>query len=94
VSKPVPSCNDISRTPLILLTSKNTASAAELLALMVRNRDRGVVIGQNTYGAGRPVELFELAHGFSAYIPISTIVDDVNNEGFELSGVEPDILLK
>lgn len=92
-SLPITDCNQIANTPMTVLVNEHTASAAELLALILKNRDRAVVIGKNTYGAGNPVELFFLPYNYSVYIPISTIVDSVTGDGFELVGVKPDITI-
>ena len=39
-------------TRLIMLVNSNTASAAEIVAGVVQDTDRGVVIGERTYGKG------------------------------------------
>jgi len=54
---------------------------------------RATIIEETTCGARRPVELFELAEGFSANIPSSTIEHLVTGEGFEPQGARPDIAL-
>lgn len=91
-SKPIATCNQIAKTPIVILVNEKTASSAELLALLLKNRKRATLIGKQTYGAGNPVELFQLLEGYSVYIPISTIVDSLTGEGFELSGVTVDII--
>jgi C-terminal processing protease CtpA/Prc len=75
----------------VILVNQQTASAAELLALLLKNRQRATIIGTKTYGAGNPVELFKLVEGYSVYIPISTIVDSITGKGFEKTGVSVDV---
>lgn len=93
-SQPIASCSDIANTPITVLVSEQTASAAELLTLILKNRKRALVVGKKTYGAGNPVELFMLPYDYSVYIPISTIVDSLTGKGFEMTGVEPEIAIE
>ena len=85
------SCKKTVRNQLAILVNKNSASGAELLTLILKNRSRAIIIGQKTYGAGHPVELYNLPYGFSVLIPISTIYDLVSGENFELKGVVPNV---
>ena len=93
-SVPISRCSQIANTPLTVLVNEETASAAELLTLILKNRNRAVIVGKNTYGAGNPVELFVLPYNYSVYIPISAIFDSVTGDSFELVGVKPDIYLE
>ncbi len=54
--------------PLAVLVDAGTASAAELVAGAIRDRDRGILIGQRTYGKGSVQLIFRLSDGSSVHI--------------------------
>jgi len=54
--------------PLAVLVDYGTASAAELVAGAIRDRGRGILIGQKTYGKGSVQLIFRLADGSSIHI--------------------------
>lgn len=76
--------------PLVVLVDGGTASAAELVAGAIRDRDRGILIGQKTYGKGSVQLIFRLSDDSSVHItsaewftPARAVLDGV--------GLEPDI---
>jgi carboxyl-terminal processing protease len=54
--------------PLAILVNGGTASGAELLAGALRDRDRGLLIGQTTYGKGTIQQIYRLADGSSLHV--------------------------
>lgn len=54
--------------PLVILVNNNTASAAELVAGAVRDNERGILIGQTTYGKGTVQQIFTLSDSSSVHI--------------------------
>jgi carboxyl-terminal processing protease len=76
--------------PLVVLVDSGTASAAELVAGAIRDRGRGILIGQQTYGKGSVQLIFPLSDDSSIHItsaewftPAHTALDG--------TGLEPDI---
>jgi carboxyl-terminal processing protease len=54
--------------PLAVLVDHGTASAAELVAGAIRDRGRGILVGQKTYGKGSVQLIFRLADGSSIHV--------------------------
>lgn len=76
--------------PIAVLVNRSTASASELVAGAIRDRGRGVLIGQTTYGKGTIQQIFTLSDSSSVHItsaewltPNRTLIDG--------NGLMPDI---
>lgn len=54
--------------PLIVLVDNRTASASELVAGAIQDQERGILIGQRTYGKGTVQQIFTLSDGSSVHI--------------------------
>ncbi|SEC79341.1 Peptidase family S41 [Tenacibaculum sp. MAR_2009_124] len=76
-------------TPVYIMTSKNTGSAAEYFAFTLQELKRGKVIGQTTAGAGNPV-LKILFGNYFAYVP-NCEIRTKDGKSIEAKGVVPDI---
>jgi len=74
-----------------LLTSKRTGSAGEHLALALKRSHRATLIGESTYGAGHFGGFILLGHGYAAFIPVGRTFDPDTGEGWEGTGVKPDV---
>jgi carboxyl-terminal processing protease len=51
------------KLPLVILTSSGSASASEIVAGVVQDYDRGVIVGQRTYGKGLVQTTRQLSYG-------------------------------
>lgn len=77
-------------TDLYVLTSGNTASAAEAFAYAVRLSGRGTVIGATTSGAGNGGTMLSLGGGVALFLPEWKVM---TGPGWEGIGVAPDSLV-
>jgi carboxyl-terminal processing protease len=80
-------------TPLVVLVDRGTASAAEVVAAALQDRNRAVLVGSRTYGKGSVQEPTRLSDGSAIeltvgrfYTPAGQAIDGV--------GVEPDVLVE
>lgn len=54
--------------PIIIIVNQNTASAAEILAGAVQDYERGIIIGQKTFGKGTVQQIYGLSDGSSIHV--------------------------
>lgn len=77
--------------PLFILTSRNSVSAAETFAFILKNLHRAILVGDTTAGAGRNVMRFDTGLGFFTSVSMSTIKDPRTGAEWEHVGVAPDV---
>ena len=78
-------------TPVYILTSAQTFSAAEAFAYDLKAHGRAAIYGQTTGGAANPGEGRLLGSGFGIYIPTGHIVNPLTGTSWEGAGVAPDM---
>jgi hypothetical protein len=76
--------------PVYVLTSKRTASAAELATDALRGSGRALIIGENTAGEMLSQKIFDLPGGFHLSLPVADYYS-ISNGRIEGSGIKPDI---
>ncbi len=76
--------------PVYVLTSKRTASAAELATDALSGSGRALVIGENTAGEMLSQKMFDIPGGFHLSLPIADYYS-VKNGRIEGTGIKPDI---
>jgi carboxyl-terminal processing protease len=76
--------------PLIVLVNNRTASGAELVAGALQDRDRGILIGQRTFGKGTVQQIFPLSDGSSLHVTSSEWLTPAQ-QPLEAVGLTPDV---
>jgi len=76
--------------PVYVLTSKRTASAAELATDALRSANRAIIIGENTAGEMLSQKIFDIPGGFQLSLPVADYYSAVNGR-IEGVGIKPDI---
>jgi len=79
--------------PIIVMINRETASAAEILAAALQDRNRGVVIGEKSYGKGSVQEFVTLDDGSKLELTVALYVTP-SGRTIEGEGVTPDLSVK
>ncbi len=88
---PRPGGSVLARARVWLLVSGFTVSAAEHFSLALQRTHRATLIGAGTQGAGNFGTIAPLGQGLAAFIGIGRTYDPDTGEGWEGTGVTPDI---
>jgi len=79
--------------PVVLMINKGTASAAEILAGAFQDRNRGVVIGQTSFGKGSVQEFMTLKDGSKLELTVALYLTP-SGRTIEGVGISPDLRVK
>ena len=80
-------------TPVVVVVDGGTASAAEVLAAALQDRNRAVIVGSRTYGKGSVQEPIELPDGSAIEFTIGRYFTP-NGRSIDGKGIEPDVLVE
>ena len=80
-------------TPLFLLTSARTASAAEAFAYTLQGAKRATVVGEASMGAANPGGDVDAGHGFTVFVSFATPINPITRDNWEGRGVIPDVMV-
>jgi carboxyl-terminal processing protease len=76
--------------PLVVLVDGSTASAAEVVAGSLRDRDRAVIVGSRTFGKGAVQEPLRLADGSAIELTVGRYRTP-SGRNLDGSGIDPDV---
>ncbi|MFI0447947.1 S41 family peptidase [Actinomadura sp. 6N118] len=78
------------RTPLVVLVDAGTASAAEVVAGSLSDRDRAVIVGSRTFGKGSVQEPIRLADGSAIELTVGRYRTP-SGRNLDGVGIDPDV---
>lgn len=78
--------------PLIVLVNEGSASASEILAGAIKDRNRGTLIGNKTFGKGVVQRIKQLSDGSGFKLTVSEYFTP-NGTSIHGVGIEPDIVV-
>lgn len=79
--------------PLVVLVDDGTASAAEIVAAALQDRNRAVIVGSRTFGKGSVQEPSTLSDGSALEITVGRYLTP-SGRAIDGVGVEPDIVVR
>lgn len=79
------------KLPLYVLVNKETGSAAESFAYMLKHLKRATIIGETTSGAGNGASYHRIGDRFAINIACQQTINAITNTSFERVGVKPHI---
>jgi len=79
-------------SPMTVLINRSTASAAEVIAGALQDRNRAVIIGEKSYGKGTVQEIIDLVDGSKLEITIGKYRTP-NGRVIDQVGISPDLLV-
>jgi carboxyl-terminal processing protease len=84
--------NAFENVPMVVLVNEGTASASEIVAGALQDRERAVVVGTTTYGKGAVQEIIPLLDSSALKLTTAAYFTpsgrDINGEG-----IEPDVVI-
>ncbi|MBU0706470.1 S41 family peptidase [Patescibacteria group bacterium] len=79
--------------PLAILINKGSASASEIVAGAIQDNNRGIIIGENSFGKGTVQSVENLIGGSSLRVTIAKWFTP-NDQNINENGITPDIVVE
>lgn len=79
--------------PLVVLVDGGSASASEIVAGALQDRQRALILGQRTFGKGSVQSVLPLASGEAIKLT-TALYYTPNGRSIQAEGIEPDVLLQ
>ena len=81
------------KTPIVVIINEGTASAAEIMAGALKDSNRAILIGRNSFGKGSIQSIFSLPNKTAAKLTTSLYVLPSGNK-IKTGGIQPDIFVE
>jgi carboxyl-terminal processing protease len=78
--------------PLVVIVDSGTASAAEVVAAALQDRNRAVIVGSRTFGKGSVQEPHELSDGSAIEITVGRYLTP-SGKSLDGVGIDPDVVV-
>ena len=82
--------NGDSRTPLVVIVDRGTASAAEVVAAALQDRNRAIIVGEKTFGKATVQNSESLSNGAEIELTVGYYITP-SGKKLDSQGIEPDI---
>jgi carboxyl-terminal processing protease len=79
--------------PVVVLVNGGSASASEIVAGAIKNRGRGLVVGDQTFGKGSVQQLYDFPDSSSLKLTIGQYLTP-GDESIQSVGITPDVLVR
>ena len=81
------------KIPIVVLINEGSASASEILAGAIKDYNRGIIIGEKSFGKGVVQQIFPMDDGSGIKLTVSEYFTP-NDQKIHEKGVEPDITIE
>jgi carboxyl-terminal processing protease len=82
--------NGDSKTPLVVIVDRGTASAAEVVAAALQDRNRAIIVGEKTFGKATVQNSESLSNGAEIELTVGYYITP-SGKKLDGQGIEPDI---
>ncbi|MEJ5256875.1 MAG: S41 family peptidase [Fervidobacterium sp.] len=82
--------NNYPKIPVVVLVNNGSASASEIVAAAIKENNRGVLIGEKTFGKGSVQRGFPLSNGGTVFLTIAHYITPSGKDIHKI-GIEPNI---
>src|SRR5580658_895299 len=80
----------LTKTPICILTSNSTFSAAAALSFILKNRKRAIIVSEKTAGGGNSTGFYSVLDKYVVGVPEGITIDPLTGTEREKVGVQPD----
>ena len=85
--------NSFTDIPIVILVNGSSASASEIVAGAIRNRNRGIIVGERTFGKGSVQHLYPNPDGSQLKLTVAQYLTP-GDRSIQSVGIPPDVYLE